>query len=162
MKLVLIVLAQSFRSHLPTVGPNFSVTVKNYPDHPTESDLSNYCRYYFPPTQVLPLNRSSIPFSTRSSNLLGSGMLALKLRFNYHKVRCIPFTSWYFEINRPAYLSKIVMFLKIFFSGKYLINLGKSNLIIIFKIFYELVYGKPAYFYFQSNTYYKNYDSQLY
>ena len=37
-----IVLAWSFRSHCLTVGINFEVTVKNYPDCPSMSDMSDY------------------------------------------------------------------------------------------------------------------------
>ena len=32
------------RSHCLIVGPNFTVTVKNYPDRPNKSDMSDYPR----------------------------------------------------------------------------------------------------------------------
>ena len=52
LKFVPIVLARSFRSHFPTVGPNFTVTVKNYPRliyRPTECGISDNLRLSFLP-----------------------------------------------------------------------------------------------------------------
>ena len=75
MKFAPIVLARSFRSNCPTVGSNFSITLKNYS---RSSDRAWHVRLLlitsdnnFPPMQVLQLARFFIRFSTRSSDLFG-------------------------------------------------------------------------------------------
>ena len=70
VKFAPVVFARSFRSHCPTVGPNFSMAVKHYPPPPRSSDRVWHVRlppitsdYHFPPTQVLQLARFYVRFS---------------------------------------------------------------------------------------------------
>ena len=108
LKFAPIVFAQSFQSHCPTAGPNFSATVKNYP---RSSDLVWLLAYMLFVVQHLLICKD------KQYNILHFFHCCLKRDIGY-----------YYRISEDIRMKKEVIFLRLFcFKYKIIIHYQRPN-----------------------------------